>query len=76
MPLFAHSDLLSNANHAIRRLIINRNARIDGFRENHTQIALVRKDKKIIGMVTTEDVLEELVGNIGENTAPLQEGKK
>ena len=49
---------------------------IDGFRENHTQIALVRKDKKIIGMVTTEDVLEELVGNIGENTAPLQEGKK
>ena len=39
---------------------------IDGFREHHTQIAIVKKDQKVIGMVTTEDVLEELVGKIDE----------
>jgi CBS domain containing-hemolysin-like protein len=42
-----------------------------------TQVALVMKDKKLIGMVTTEDVLEELVGKINE-TAKLEaaEGKQ
>lgn len=39
---------------------------IDGFRGKKTQIALVMKDGKLMGMVTTEDVLEELVGPIGE----------
>ena len=42
---------------------------LEGFRKRHTQIALVRKDNKILGMVTAEDVLEELVGKISENTA-------
>ena len=40
---------------------------LDGFRENHTQIALVRNEEKLLGMVTMEDVLEELVGSIKEN---------
>lgn len=40
---------------------------LDGFREHHTQIALVRKDGKILGLVTAEDALEELVGKIDEN---------
>lgn len=39
---------------------------VDGFRENHTQIALVMKKNELIGMVTMEDVLEELVGPIEE----------
>ncbi len=39
---------------------------VDGFRETHTQIALVRKKDELIGMVTMEDVLEELVGPISE----------
>lgn len=39
---------------------------IDGFRRNHTQIALVYKDKKLYGMVTMNDVLEELIGPIKE----------
>ncbi len=39
---------------------------VEGFREHHTQIALVRKDGKLLGMVTMEDVLEELVGGIAE----------
>ena len=39
---------------------------IDGFRTNHTQIALVYKDKKLFGMVTMNDVLEELIGPIKE----------
>ncbi|HHT67358.1 MAG TPA: HlyC/CorC family transporter [Erysipelotrichaceae bacterium] len=38
-----------------------------GFKKNHTHIALVRNEKnKIIGMVTMDDVLEELVSDISE----------
>ena len=43
---------------------------VDGFRAHHTQIALVRNGKVLLGMVTMEDVLEELVGPIGERIAP------
>lgn len=40
---------------------------IDGFRQNNTHIAFVRDEKGVlIGMVTMEDVLEELVGQIAE----------
>lgn len=39
---------------------------VDGFRNRHTQVALVYKDKTLLGMITTEDVLEELVGPINE----------
>ena len=39
---------------------------LDGFRSYHTQIALVYKDKHLLGMITSEDVLEELVGPISE----------
>ena len=39
----------------------------NGFKKHHTHIALVRdKNKKIIGMVTMDDVLEELVSDISE----------
>ena len=40
---------------------------LDGFRDHHTQIALVRKEGKILGLVTAEDALEELVGKIDED---------
>ena len=40
---------------------------VDGFKKNHTQIAIVRnQENKVLGMVTMEDVLEELVGTIKE----------
>ena len=39
---------------------------LEGFRKRHTQIAIVKKDDRLIGMVTSEDVLEELVGKISE----------
>ena len=39
---------------------------VDGFKKNHTQIAIVRSQDKVLGMVTMEDVLEELVGTINE----------
>lgn len=48
---------------------------IDGFRETHTQIALVKKKDELIGMVTMEDVLEELVGPIDEKIALENNGK-
>ena len=48
----------------------------DGFRTNHTQSALVYKDDRLVGMVTMEDVLEELVGPIGEKEATLGEKKQ
>ena len=39
----------------------------NGFKKHHTHIALVRDmNKKIIGMVTMDDVLEELVSDISE----------
>ena len=45
-----------------------------GFKKHHTHLAFVRnKDNKIIGMVTMEDVLEEIVSDISE---PNQERKK
>ena len=39
----------------------------NGFKRHHSHLAIVRnKDKKVIGMVTMEDVLEELVEDISE----------
>ena len=50
----------------------------NGFKKHHSHLALVRnKDKKIIGMVTMEDVLEELVEGISEPTIQKsQKGRK
>lgn len=39
---------------------------VEGFRNRQTQVALVYKDNTLLGMITTEDVLEELVGPISE----------
>ena len=42
----------------------------NGFKRHHTHIAIVRNhDKKVIGMVTMEDVLEEIVEDISEPNA-------
>ena len=70
------SAYLRNPNVSIRRKLqkpyfVSSNIMIDdlfnGFKKHHTHIALVRdKNKKIIGMVTMEDVLEELVSDISE----------
>ena len=39
----------------------------NGFKKHHTHLAIVRnRDKKVIGMVTMEDVLEEIVEDISE----------
>lgn len=50
----------------------------NGFKKHHSHLALVRnKDKKVIGMVTMEDVLEEIVEGISEpNIQKGQKGKK
>lgn len=42
------------------------NDMVEGFRNKHTQIALVYKENRLLGMITTEDVLEELVGPLSE----------
>ena len=34
------------------------------FRDRHTHLAMVQQDGKTVGLVTLEDVLEELVGEI------------
>lgn len=45
---------------------------LEGFKKHHTHIAIVRNDDKVVGIITMEDVLEELVGKIAE---PLKENK-
>ena len=78
------SSYLRNPNISIRRKLqkpyfVSSNIMIDdlfnGFKKHHTHIALVRdKNKKIVGMVTMDDVLEELVSDISEPTS--QKGNK
>ncbi|MDD3938860.1 MAG: CBS domain-containing protein, partial [Bacilli bacterium] len=49
---------------------------IEGFKRNHTHIAIVRGSKDVVlGMVTMEDVLEELVGDIDEFNPKIAKGK-
>jgi CBS domain containing-hemolysin-like protein len=70
------SAYLRNPNISIRRNLqkvyfVSSNIMIDdlfnGFKKHHTHIAIVRdKSKKVIGMVTMDDVLEELVEDISE----------
>lgn len=48
---------------------------IEGFKRHNTHIAFVVDDhKKLIGMITMEDVLEELVGQIAEVTTNFKGG--
>ena len=70
------SAYLRNPNVSIRRKLqkpyfVSSNIMIDdlfnGFKKHHTHIAIVRdKNKKVVGMVTMDDVLEELVSDISE----------
>ena len=70
------SAYLRNPNISIKKKLqkpyfVSSNIMIDdlfnGFKRHHTHIALVRdKNKKIVGMVTMDDVLEELVSDISE----------
>ena len=49
---------------------------LEGFKEHHTHLAMVtNKDNHIIGMVTMEDVLEELVDDISEPLLVKEEAK-
>lgn len=49
---------------------------LDGFKKHHTHIAIVRHEGRIIGLITMEDVLEELVGKIAEPVLAKEEGQK
>ena len=42
---------------------------LDGFKNHHTHIAIIKKDERVLGMVTMDDVLEELVSDISEPTS-------
>ena len=73
------SAYLRNPNVSIRRKLqkpyfVSSNIMIDdlfnGFKKHHTHIAIVRdKNKRVVGMVTMDDVLEELVSDISEPTS-------
>ncbi|MFA5480812.1 MAG: CNNM domain-containing protein [Bacilli bacterium] len=48
---------------------------IEGFKKHQTHIAIVRSESnKVLGMVTMEDVLEELVGDINEPNPKVSKG--
>jgi putative hemolysin len=47
---------------------------INGFKKHHTHLALVvNTNKRVIGMITMEDVLEELVSDISEPTQKVRD---
>ena len=72
------TQYLENPNKSIRKMLqkpyfVSGNIMIDdlfnGFKKHHTHLAIVRnREKKVIGMVTMEDVLEEIVEDISEPT--------
>lgn len=77
-------EITNNPNVSIRKILqkpyfVSNSIMIDdlfnGFKKHHTHLALVRDNKRnVVGMVTMEDVLEELVSGISE---PLsQKGRK
>ena len=71
---------IENPNMPIRRMLqkpyfVSGKIMIDdlfyGFKRHHSHLAIVlNKEKKVIGMVTMEDVLEELVEDISEPSNP------
>lgn len=77
-------EIAQNPNISIRKIIqkpffVSQRIMIDdlfnGFKRHHSHIALVvDKDKHVIGMVTMEDVLEELVSDISEPNS--QKGRR
>lgn len=46
----------------------------EGFKKNRTHLAIVKQNDKVLGMITMDDVLEELVGELTTNKA--SEGDK
>ena len=79
------SKYIDNPSISLRRALekpyfVSGNIMIDdlfnGFKKHHSHIAIVRnREKRVIGMVTMEDVLEELVEGIGEPNNTLK-GRK
>lgn len=69
-------EYILNPNYSIRKILqkpyfVLSSIMIDdlfnGFKKHHTHLAIVRdNNKNIVGMVTMEDVLEEIVGGISE----------
>lgn len=62
-------------------LFVDYSAKVDdifrSFNKEKKHIAIVKKDGKVVGMITMEDVLEELVGEINEKkTNILKEASK
>ena len=46
---------------------------VEGFNAGRTQMAIVKKNDEVLGLITMEDVLEELIGPMGER---LEEGNR
>lgn len=49
---------------------------IDGFKKHHTHMAIVKVENRVVGLITMEDVLEELVGKIAEPIIQKEENQK
>ena len=77
------SQYLNNPKKSIRSMLVkpyyvSQNVLIDdlinGFKKHHTHLALVvNTNKRVIGMITMEDVLEELVSDISEPTQKVRD---
>lgn len=49
---------------------------IEGFRKHRTHIAVVKSGDKVVGMLTMEDVLEELVGKMEESPSEKERRRR
>lgn len=71
-----HVNIMSIVNEPY---FIEPNTKIDtlfeGFKKNRTHIAIVKQNGKVLGMITMDDVLEELVGEISYTQTSKEENK-
>lgn len=60
-------------------LFVSKNTKVDevfkSFNKEKQHIAIVMDEDKVVGMITMEDILEELVGEIAEQQSKLVEDK-
>ena len=79
LAAYLHNKKVSIRAMLTKPYIVSRNFTMDelfeGFKKHKTHIAIVKYGNKTIGMVTMEDLLEELVGDVAESNIDIMTKK-